>query len=175
MMPTWRRCVRPIMAAAGICSMRLKRWDCPVLNRRVRSMYFPPFRNSVSPLMSLQSVFSGKNGWPSFPERLLESCGEGFLRISYAYSLEDLKKALERLKHFIEKLEGGKIRWQSLNIVLLEPEIPSNTGNIGRTCVATGHQTAPHRTSGLSPYREESEACRNGLLEGPRCDHLHQL
>jgi tRNA (cytidine/uridine-2'-O-)-methyltransferase len=24
------------------------------------------------------------------------------------------------------------------NIVLLEPEIPSNTGNIGRTCVATG-------------------------------------
>ena len=25
-----------------------------------------------------------------------------------------------------------------LNIVLLEPEIPSNTGNIGRTCVAAG-------------------------------------
>ena len=26
----------------------------------------------------------------------------------------------------------------SYNIVLLEPEIPANTGNIGRTCVATG-------------------------------------
>ncbi len=25
-----------------------------------------------------------------------------------------------------------------MNIVLLEPEIPENTGNIGRTCVATG-------------------------------------
>ena len=25
-----------------------------------------------------------------------------------------------------------------LNIVLPEPEIPANTGNIGRTCVATG-------------------------------------
>ena len=25
-----------------------------------------------------------------------------------------------------------------LNIVLLEPEIPANTGNIGRTCVASG-------------------------------------
>ena len=25
-----------------------------------------------------------------------------------------------------------------LNIVLLEPEIPANTGNIGRTCFATG-------------------------------------
>ena len=24
-----------------------------------------------------------------------------------------------------------------LNIVLFEPEIPANTGNIGRTCVAT--------------------------------------
>ena len=26
----------------------------------------------------------------------------------------------------------------ALNIVLLEPEMPANTGNIGRTCVATG-------------------------------------
>ena len=26
----------------------------------------------------------------------------------------------------------------TLNIVLFEPEIPANTGNIGRTCVATG-------------------------------------
>ena len=25
-----------------------------------------------------------------------------------------------------------------MNIVLLEPEMPANTGNIGRTCVATG-------------------------------------
>ena len=25
-----------------------------------------------------------------------------------------------------------------LNIVLLEPELPLNTGNIGRTCAATG-------------------------------------
>ena len=26
----------------------------------------------------------------------------------------------------------------AVNIVLYEPEIPANTGNIGRTCVATG-------------------------------------
>lgn len=32
-----------------------------------------------------------------------------------------------------------------LNIVLFEPEIPANTGNIGRTCVATG--TRLHLTS----------------------------
>lgn len=30
--------------------------------------------------------------------------GEGFLRISYAYSIENLKKAMTRLKRFIEKL-----------------------------------------------------------------------
>ena len=33
-------------------------------------------------------------------------CGEGFLRISYAYSLEDLKVALGRLERFIEKLRN---------------------------------------------------------------------
>lgn len=30
-------------------------------------------------------------------------CGEGFLRISYAYSIEDLKNALERLERFINR------------------------------------------------------------------------
>ena len=30
--------------------------------------------------------------------------GEGFLRISYAYSIENLKRAMERLKRFVEKL-----------------------------------------------------------------------
>ncbi len=36
--------------------------------------------------------------------------GEGFLRISYAYSLENLKKAIEKLEHFISRLrqEGEK-------------------------------------------------------------------
>lgn len=33
--------------------------------------------------------------------------GEGFLRISYAYSLEDLKKAFDRVSVFIEKLRNG--------------------------------------------------------------------
>ena len=42
------------------------------------------------------------------PGNAFGECGEGFLRISYAYSLEDLKKALERLKHFIRKLEAEK-------------------------------------------------------------------
>lgn len=39
------------------------------------------------------------------PGTAFGDCGEGYLRISYAYSLEDLKKALERIKRFINKLE----------------------------------------------------------------------
>ena len=31
--------------------------------------------------------------------------GEGFIRISYAYSLENLKIAMERIERFIQKLE----------------------------------------------------------------------
>ena len=33
---------------------------------------------------------------------------------------------------------GSKERRAVLNVVLVEPEIPANTGNIGRTCVLTG-------------------------------------
>jgi aminotransferase len=35
-------------------------------------------------------------------------CGEGFLRISYAYSLEELKVAIGRLGEFVEELRGEK-------------------------------------------------------------------
>ena len=37
------------------------------------------------------------------PGTAFGDCGEGFLRISYAYSLEKLKVALERLEHFVER------------------------------------------------------------------------
>ena len=32
-------------------------------------------------------------------------CGEGFIRVSYAYSLESLKVALDRIRRFVERLE----------------------------------------------------------------------
>ena len=40
------------------------------------------------------------------PGTAFGDCGEGFLRISYAYSLEDLKEALGRLERFIARLRG---------------------------------------------------------------------
>lgn len=39
------------------------------------------------------------------PGTAFGDCGEGFLRISYAYSLDDLKEALGRLKNFIDRLD----------------------------------------------------------------------
>ena len=48
-----------------------------------------------------------------------------------------------------------------LNIVLYEPEIPANTGNIGRTCVATG--TRLHLIEPLGFSLEEKALKRAGM------------
>ena len=40
------------------------------------------------------------------PGSAFGDCGEGYLRISYAYSLENLKVALKHLERFINKLRG---------------------------------------------------------------------
>ena len=37
------------------------------------------------------------------PGTAFGACGEGFLRISYAYSVEDLKKALDRIEKFVNR------------------------------------------------------------------------
>ena len=48
-----------------------------------------------------------------------------------------------------------------LNIVLFEPEIPANTGNIGRTCVATG--TTLHLIEPLGFRLNEKDLKRAGM------------
>ena len=42
------------------------------------------------------------------PGTAFGECGEGFLRISYAYSLNSLKEALDRLERFIAKLRNDR-------------------------------------------------------------------
>lgn len=42
------------------------------------------------------------------PGSAFGDCGDGHVRISYAYSIEELKEAMGRLAHFVEKLRGGK-------------------------------------------------------------------
>jgi aminotransferase len=41
------------------------------------------------------------------PGTAFGECGEGFLRISYAYSLENLKVAISRLENFINRLRSN--------------------------------------------------------------------
>jgi len=48
-----------------------------------------------------------------------------------------------------------------MNIVLLEPEIPANTGNIGRTCVASG--TKLHLIEPMGFRLDEKQIKRAGL------------
>ena len=42
------------------------------------------------------------------PGTAFGNCGEGYLRISYAYSIESLKKALKRLENYVRRLRGEK-------------------------------------------------------------------
>ena len=55
-----------------------------------------------------------------------------------------------------------------LNIVLHEPEIPANTGNIGRTCVATG--TRLHLIKPLGFDISDKAVRRAGLDYWPKLD-----
>jgi len=56
-----------------------------------------------------------------------------------------------------------------LNIVLINPEIPFNTGNIGRSCVATG--TRLHLVGKLGFKIESKEIRRSGLDYWPNLDY----
>lgn len=55
----------------------------------------------------------------------------------------------------------------AVNIVLLEPEIPANTGNIGRTCVAAGARL--HLIKPLGFRLDEKSIKRAGM------DYWHEL
>jgi len=53
-----------------------------------------------------------------------------------------------------------------MNIVLINPEIPFNTGNVGRSCVGTGAML--HLVGKLGFKIEEKEIRRSGLDYWPR-------
>lgn len=40
------------------------------------------------------------------PGTAFGACGEGYLRVSYAYSLKNLKEALGRMERFVKRLDG---------------------------------------------------------------------
>ena len=64
------------------------------------------------------------------------------------------------------------VRAVPVNVVLIEPEIHFNTGNVGRTCVGTG--TALHLVGPLGFSLDAKEIRRSGLDYWPKLDlRLH--
>ena len=60
-----------------------------------------------------------------------------------------------------------------MNIVLLEPEIPANTGNIGRSCVATGSKL--HLIEPLGFRLTEEALKRAGMDYWPQLDYARYI
>ncbi len=60
-----------------------------------------------------------------------------------------------------------------MNIVLHEPEIPANTGNIGRSCVATGSRL--HLIEPLGFKLTEYALKRSGMDYWPRLDYVRYI
>ena len=60
-----------------------------------------------------------------------------------------------------------------MHIILHQPEIPSNTGNIGRTCVATG--TSLHLIEPLGFHINEKELKRAGMDYWERLDFTRYI
>ena len=62
-----------------------------------------------------------------------------------------------------------------MNIVLHQPEIPANTGNIGRTCVATGTVLHLIEPLGFRLTGKELRRAGKGAPDGfhSPCGHLH--
>ena len=60
-----------------------------------------------------------------------------------------------------------------MNIVLHQPEIPANTGNIGRTCVATG--TKLHLIEPLGFRIDEKQIKRAGMDYWDKLDYVRYI
>lgn len=71
---------------------------------------FPSIREFGMTSDEFASRFLEEEKVAAVPGTAFGDCGEGFLRISYAYSLDNLKIAIGRLKNFVERLrrEQGK-------------------------------------------------------------------
>jgi aminotransferase len=67
---------------------------------------FPCIREFGMTSDAFASRFLAEEKVAAVPGTAFGASGEGFLRISYAYSLEKLKTAMERLSRFVEKLRA---------------------------------------------------------------------
>ena len=65
---------------------------------------FPSIRNTGMSSEEFATRLLKEERLAVVPGTAFGDCGEGYIRISYAYSMEDLKRALERLRRFLKKI-----------------------------------------------------------------------
>lgn len=51
-----------------------------------------------------------------------------------------------------------------MHIILHQPKISANTGNIGRTCVATGTSLHPYPYASRDPFPESVQLCSDRII-----------
>ena len=92
------------MADAAICFTGLRRWDCPAFEPFGAFYVFPCIKEFGMTSEEFATELLNQQKLAVVPGTAFGDCGEGFLRISYAYSLDNLKKAMDRMEAFITDL-----------------------------------------------------------------------
>ena len=69
----------------------------------VQSMAFPCIKDFGMTSDEFASTLLQEEKVAVVPGTAFGDCGEGFLRISYAYSIENLKVALDRIENFVRR------------------------------------------------------------------------
>ena len=91
-----------------ILSMLFAEWDLKCFEPFGAFYIFPSIQEFGMTSEEFATRFLEEEKVAVIPGTAFGDCGEGFLRISYAYSLEDLKEALGRLDRFVNRLRENK-------------------------------------------------------------------
>ena len=83
---------------------RLKEMGLPCFTPKGAFYVFPDIRKFGMTSEEFATRFLMEEKVAVVPGTAFGDCGEGFIRISYAYSLEKLKVAIGRLEKFVTKL-----------------------------------------------------------------------
>ena len=83
---------------------RLKAMDLPCFEPRGAFYVFPCIKEFGMSSEEFATTLLKEEKVAIVPGTAFGDCGEGYLRISYAYSIEALKKALDRLERFVTRI-----------------------------------------------------------------------
>ena len=138
------------------CSMRLKRWDLNALSLTAHSMYFPCIKEFGMTSDEFADAFlAGRKSCRCAGNRFRRHAEKDSCEFPMHIHWKRLKAGTGHdMERFVReapcRAEGSIDVWQMLNIVLYEPEIPANTGNIGQYLCGNRYPAASDRTAGIS-------------------------